>query len=208
MFLVGLTGGIAAGKSTVSELWQELGAEVIDADELAREIVHPGSPGLIKIVELFGPITLNEDGSLNRQALASLVFGSVDKRKPLEGITHPLISELAQEKISQSKSSIVVYAIPLLVESKSSLPFDYIVTVEAPIRDQIDRMVTSRGMTRLEAEARIAAQASPAQRANVSDRILSSNQSLKLFLKDARLLWSEIEKLAATKEKEGKGHDD
>jgi len=199
MFLVGLTGGIAAGKSTVADLWQSLGAEIIDADELAREVVEPGSPGLEAIVRLFGADVLDVNDALDRKALADKVFGNLENRRALEEITHPLISELAKRKLAASAASIVVYAIPLLVESKSKLPFDFVVTVEAPKSDQIARMVESRGMTEIEAKQRIAAQASPAERANVSDRILSSNQSLKLLLKDARLVWKEIELAAQNK---------
>lgn len=199
MFLVGLTGGIAAGKSTVADLWQELGAEIIDADELAREVVEPGSTGLAAITKLFGVDVLDENGALDRKALSAKVFGSIENRKALEEITHPLISALAKRKLVESKSPIVVYAIPLLVESKSKLPFDFVVTVEAPVSDQISRMIEHRGMTEVEAKQRIAAQAKPADRANVADRILSSNQSLKLLLKDARLIWQEIQVAARNK---------
>lgn len=205
MFLVGLTGGIASGKSTVAELWQTLGADIIDADELAREVVEPGSQGLARIAEEFGDSILNADESLNRGALAGLVFADVKKRKLLESITHPLIRALAQERISAKKANVVVYVIPLLVESSSDLPFDYVVTVEAPQTDQVSRMMESRDMTESEALARIRAQATPAERANVADRILSSNQSLALLLKDAKVLYKELESLAKKKVQENAG---
>lgn len=205
MFLVGLTGGIASGKSTVAELWQTLGADIIDADELAREVVEPGSQGLARIAEEFGDSILNADESLNRGALAGLVFADVKKRKLLESITHPLIRALAQERISAKKANVVVYVIPLLVESSSDLPFDYVVTVEAPQTDQVSRMMESRDMTESEALARIQAQATPAERANVADRILSSNQSLALLLKDAKVLYKELESLAKKKVQENAG---
>lgn len=199
MFLVGLTGGIAAGKSTVAELWQTLGAEVVDADELAREVVSPGSEGLAKIVESFGQEVLKTDGSLNRAKLADLVFSTPDKRALLESITHPLIRSLAAKRIASAESEIVLYVIPLLVESKSELPFDFVVTVEAPQEEQINRMVKNRNMTEAQAAARVQSQATPAERANSADRILSSNQPLPLLLKDARMLFSEIQGLAAKK---------
>ncbi|MEN9992958.1 MAG: hypothetical protein RLY83_528, partial [Actinomycetota bacterium] len=161
MFLVGLTGGIAAGKSTVSELWASLGAEVIDADDLARRVVEPGSEGLVKIVETFGAKVLNQDGTLNRGELAKLVFHDFALRKKLESITHPLIRDLAQGLINNSHADVVVYVIPLLVESKSDLDFDFVVTVEAPQPDQLKRMTENRGMTEEEALARIKAQATP-----------------------------------------------
>ena len=197
MFLVGLTGGIASGKSTVAEVWEQLGADIIDADQLAREVVAPGTHGLNQIIQEFGNEVLLPDGSLNREKLAELVFTNPMNRMKLESITHPLISALARDRISSSKAGIVVYVIPLLAESKSQLPFDYVVTVEAREVDQIERMVTSRNMTKAQAKARISSQASPAMRANLADRILNSNQSLALLIKDARDLWFEIEKMRA-----------
>lgn len=205
MFLVGLTGGIAAGKSTVAELWASLGAEVIDADELARSVVEPGSEGLGQIVETFGAKVLNPDGTLNRGQLAKLVFQDFALRKKLESITHPLIRDLAQGLINSSHADIVVYVIPLLVESKSNLDFDYVVTVEAPQPDQLKRMTDNRGMSEEEALARIKAQAAPAERANVADRILSSNQSLALLLNDAKVLFKDIERMAIEKAEKNVG---
>lgn len=203
MFLVGLTGGIASGKSSVAECWQKLGADVIDADVIAREVVEPGSYGLKKVSEVFGQSVLNADGSLNRKALASIVFASSDSRNQLESIIHPLIRETAQRLIEHSTSAIVVYVIPLLVESKSELPFDLIVTVEAPEPDQVSRMVETRGMSQSEAVARIRSQAKPAERANLADKILNSNQSFHLLLNDATTLWYEIQRLAALKDSNG-----
>jgi dephospho-CoA kinase len=200
MYLVGLTGGIAAGKSTVADCWESLGAEVIDADELAREVVMPGSEGLKGIAHAFGGGILQEDGSLNRQALADIVFQSPEARSTLESITHPLIRRLASDRIKKPSAGIKVYVIPLLVESESDLDFDFVVTVEAPVSDQIQRMISSRSMSEKEALARISSQANPAERANVADRILSSNQSVQLLLNDAKQLWKEIQRLAAEKE--------
>jgi dephospho-CoA kinase len=205
MFLVGLTGGIAAGKSTVAELWASLGAEVIDADDLARRVVEPGSDGLNQIIEIFGGQVLNSDGTLNRGELGKLIFRDFVLRKKLESITHPLIRDLAQGLINNSDADIVVYVIPLLVESKSDLQFDYVVTVEAPQPDQLKRMTENRGMSEEEALARIKAQATPAERANVADRILSSNQSLTLLLKDAKILFKDIEQLASEKAQKNVG---
>ncbi|MFM2024648.1 MAG: hypothetical protein RLZZ56_661, partial [Actinomycetota bacterium] len=196
MFLVGLTGGIASGKSSVADVWEHLGAEVVDADELAREVVLPGSVGLSRITEEFGADILSSDGTLNRKSLADRIFSDSEKREKLESILHPLIRKLAAEKFEATNADLVVYVIPLLAETKSDLPFDYIVTVEAPEEDQIQRMTEFRGMSRDEANARIRAQAKPAERANVADRILNSNQSLKLLQKDASRLFSELKLLA------------
>lgn len=205
MFLVGLTGGIAAGKSSVADLWASLGAEVIDADDLARRVVEPGSEGLNQIVATFGGHVLNSDGTLNRGELAKVVFHDFALRKKLESITHPLIRDLAQNLINEAKAEIVVYVIPLLVESKSELDFDFVVTVEAPQPDQLKRMTENRGMSESEALARIKSQATPAERANAADRILSSNQSLALLLNDARVLFKDIQRLATEKALENVG---
>ena len=199
MFLVGLTGGIAAGKSSVADTWELLGATIIDADDLAREVVEPGSLGLEQVTETFGSAVLSVDGTLNRKDLAEIIFTDPSKRNILEGVLHPLIRELALDKLESAKTDIVAYVIPLLVETKSDLPFDYIVTVEAPETDQVMRMVENRSMSEEQALSRIRAQAKPAERAQIADRILSSNQSLKLLLKDATRLFAEIEKLALAK---------
>ena len=200
MYLVGLTGGIAAGKSTVAKRWVELGAIEIDADVLAREVVEPGSPGFKRIIETFGEDLIAEDGSLDRAKLSALVFSTPDALDRLNGIIHPLVKSRSRELIANAPAdSIVVYNVPLLVEASVDHPFDFIVTVEAPEAKQIERMVNHRGMTADAALARIRAQATPIQRANVADRVLNSNQSLELLLKDADSLFREIEAQAAKK---------
>lgn len=205
MFLIGLTGGIAAGKSSVAEHWESLGAVHLDADQIARQVVQPGTAGLAAIEATFGATVLNENGSLNRAALAEIVFADPDKRKVLEQITHPLVQAETRAQIAAAPAdSIVVYNVPLLVEAGVSLPFDRIVTVEAPIEDQVKRMVEHRGMTAEHAYARIRNQATPAQRANVADFILSSNQDLGLLLKDAGKLWMQFEREAQDKARGGK----
>jgi dephospho-CoA kinase len=197
MYLVGLTGGIASGKSTVASLWSELGATVIDADLLAREVVEPGTSALEKLATVFGSRVLNPDGSLNRSALAEIVFEDPEQRLQLESILHPLIQELSRQRISEASTEIVVYVIPLLAETQSSLPFDLVVTVEAPEQEQVRRMVEDRKMDSSDALRRIRAQASPAMRARLSDRILNANQSLDLLKKDATKLFAEIQALAS-----------
>jgi dephospho-CoA kinase len=193
MYLVGLTGGIASGKSTVAAAWTELGGIEIDADELAREVVEPGTEGLAAVQNEFGDDII-KDGKLDRAALGQIVFSDASKRVALENIVHPLVKDLAKHKVADApKDSIVIYNVPLLVEASVDLPFNKIVTVEAPAEKQIERLISSRGMTRLDAERRVASQASPAQRANAADVILNSNQDLQLLLKDARKLWQQIE---------------
>lgn len=200
MYLVGLTGGIAAGKTSVAKRWVELGAHEIDADVLARQALERGSAGLASVVELFGTDLLLPTGDLNRPKLAELVFNSPERRKELESIVHPIVRRLAAEAFAEAPAhAIVVYTVPLLVEASVDLPFDFVVTVEAPADKQIERMVKSRGMTAQQASTRIAAQASAAERANRADVILNSNQSLGRLLDDAEELWHEIERRAAAK---------
>lgn len=193
MYLVGLTGGIASGKSTVAADWVERGGVEIDADQLAREVVEPGTPGLASIFKTFGENVI-KDGALDRQALGAMVFSDEGKRKKLEAIVHPLVKALAAERISTLPSdSIVIYNVPLLVEAAVDLPFDKVVTVEAPAEKQIERLIEHRNMSRSDAEQRVAAQVSPVERANAADVILNSNQDLRLLLKDAGRLWQQIE---------------
>ena len=184
MFLVGLTGGIAAGKSTVAKRWQELGAIEIDADQLAREVVEPGTQGLSDIIREFGSEVIAADGTLDRSKLGAVVFNDPTQLAKLNGIVHPLVQARTRELIATAPNdAIVVYNVPLMVEADVDHPFDFVVTVEAPE----------------EAQSRIRAQASPIERANNADRILNSNQSLGLLIDDADALYGEIEKLAAKK---------
>lgn len=200
MFLVGLTGGIAAGKSTVAQHLVSLGAFEIDADKLAREVVEPGTPALAQIAAEFGATVLNEDGSLNRKALGEIVFADPAKRLKLEAITHPAVKALSAQRVAEnSEFEVVVYNVPLLVEAKVDLPFDFVITVEAPEKEQIKRLIENRAMTEAAAKAVIAAQASPAQRANASDLIISSNQPLVLMLKDVDAAYRQILQLAEAK---------
>lgn len=201
MYLVGLTGGIAAGKSTVARRWAEYGAIEIDADQLSRDVIAPGTTGAAELREVFGEDVFNQDGTLNRAALGAEVFSKPERLKQLEAIIHPRVKKLAQQLIdSQAEDAIVIYNVPLLVEASVDLPFDKIVTVEAPAEKQIDRLVSIRQMDRSEAERRISSQASPAQRANAADVILNSNQDLHKLLKDTDQLWKQIVREASLKQ--------
>lgn len=200
MYIVGLTGGIASGKSTVAAHWASLGGFEIDADQLARQVVAPSSRGAADIRAEFGDAVFESDGSLNRAKLGSIVFADATKRQALEAIVHPLVKAEAQERVAaQPDNAIVIYNVPLLVEASVDLPFDKVITVEAPAEKQIERLLENRGMTKQEAEARIASQASPAQRANAADLILNANQSLELMLADATAIWNQIEREALAK---------
>lgn len=190
--LIGLTGGIASGKTTVANRWRELGAVVIDSDELAREVVAPGSAGLAAIADAFGESVLTATGELDRAALANLVFMDSEKRLQLEQITHPLIRQLALSRIEAAAAQVVVYVIPLLVESNGKLPFDRVVTVSAPERVRVDRMVLNRDLSPELAQARIAAQASDAEREAVSDFVINSDCELPELISRADAVWAKL----------------
>ena len=197
MYLVALTGGIAAGKSTVAKRWVENGAISIDADDLAREVVEPGSLGLERVSEAFGSGVLTDSGELDRKAMARIVFEDAEKRELLNSILHPLIRQRTRELLEQMRNEeIVVYSVPLLVEASVDHEFDLVVTVEAPEDEQVRRLVTNRGLSDAEARSRIASQAKPVERAARADRILNSNQDVNLLLRDADKLWLEIQSLA------------
>ena len=204
MFLVGLTGGIASGKSTVATMLSKYKNEIIDADEIAREVVIPGSQGLQKILSEFGPHVLNMDGTLSRAALATVVFNDPIRRAALEEILHPLIKTRTLERIAHSDCDVVVYVVPLLVEAKVDYPFDLVATVEAGTETQTKRLVENRGMTPEDAAARISAQASEAQRVARADiRIDGSLDMADLEIAVSKL-WSQIQILAEQKANNGK----
>jgi len=204
MFLVGLTGGIASGKSTVAAMLGKFDNEIIDADEIAREVVMPGTVGLSKVVTEFGPQILEEDGSLSRAELAKLAFEDPEKRLTLEGILHPLIRARTLERISQSKSDIVIYIVPLLVEAKVDYPFDLVVTIEAGSENQIKRLVENRGMSTEDATARIAAQATEPERVARADVRIDGALSLTDLETTVSKLWNQIQSLAEAKAHHGK----
>ena len=172
---VGLTGGIASGKSTVSGMLRELGAVVIDADQLSREVVAAGTPGLAAVVEEFGPGVLTEDGALDRPAVARIVFSDDAARRRLEGIVHPLVfEEVARLESGAPEDAVVVHDIPLLAESGRADSFDAVVVVDAPSDVQVARMVQDRGWTREEAESRMAAQASREDRLAIATYVIEN----------------------------------
>jgi dephospho-CoA kinase len=157
---VGLTGGVASGKSAVAKILTELGAVVVDADLLAREVVEPGTPGLAAVVEAFGEGVRAEDGTLDRPALGTVVFSDPEARTRLEAILHPLIrARAAAIEEEAGPDALVVHDIPLLVETGQADSFDAVLVVDVPTETQVERMVRDRGMTREDALARIAAQA-------------------------------------------------
>jgi len=174
--LIALTGGIGSGKSTVATRWVALGGTEVDADVLARQVVEPGTAGLAAVVKTFGAEVLNEDSTLNRAQLAKFAFSSEENRTALQEILHPLIQAQAKHLISEIEG-LIIYTIPLLVETRSPLKFDRIVTVSAPEAVRIERLITNRGMTRDDALSRIKAQATDAQREALADTIIDSDCS-------------------------------
>jgi dephospho-CoA kinase len=200
VFLIGLTGGIASGKSTVAKLLASFGAETIDADQVARDVVVKGSIGLEAVVAAFGAGVLTADGELDRQALGRIVFADPAKRIALEAILHPLIKARTSKLFSESQSAIVVYAVPLLVEANVDYPFDMILTVEASEQIQLERILRSRGLSLSEAVARVGAQASRAERADRADYVVDSSGTLAQLEAQVQLLWPKIEQAAKKKQ--------
>ncbi|HZJ06406.1 MAG TPA: dephospho-CoA kinase [Nocardioidaceae bacterium] len=176
---VGLTGGVASGKSAVAARLRELGAVVVDADLLAREVVAPGSSGLREVVDTFGPRVLTEDGSLDRPAMGALVFADDGARRKLEAIIHPRVRErgLALENAA-GPDAIVVHDIPLLAETGQAEGFDAVVVVDVPVETQVQRMMDLRGMSVEDARARVAAQATRDQRRAVATYVIENTGTL------------------------------
>jgi dephospho-CoA kinase len=196
MYLVGLTGGIASGKSVVGKRFVELGAVLVDADVLAREVVEPGTPGLAAIRQRFGASVIAPDGSLDRAALGALVFADPGKLEQLNEITHPLIWQRAKDLFGEAgeadPDAVVVYDVPLLAEAAEKRPmrFDFIVVVDAPIETRIQRMVELRGMNRADAERRVKAQATDAERGELADAIIASGGTIENTLEQVDALWT------------------
>ncbi|WP_152209481.1 dephospho-CoA kinase [Bifidobacterium cebidarum] len=185
---IGLTGGIAAGKSTVAARFAELGAIVIDYDALAHRIVEPGGEAIAQIAQAFGPDALLPDGALNRSWMADHVFGAHAEpgaRERLDAIEHPLVYQLAaRQERSCSTSDIIVHDVPLLAEVIGSIPlsFDHIITVEAPVCMRIERMIEERGMSLEQAEGRIRHQSSEAERRAIANIVIDSAQPMSRMM--------------------------
>jgi dephospho-CoA kinase len=172
---IGLTGGIGSGKSTVSALLAARGAVVIDADRIAREVVEPGTPGLAAVVDAFGEQVLQDDGSLDRPALAAVVFADPEARRKLDGIVHPLVRARATELAAAvPDDAVVVHDVPLLVETGQAGSYDVVLVVRADPEVRVRRLV-QRGLSEEDARARIAAQATDEQRRAVADVVLDND---------------------------------
>ena len=196
MYLIGLTGGIASGKSVVGHRLSELGAVHVDADVLAREVVEPGTPGLAAIAAEFGPNVIAADGSLDRPALGAIIFSDPEKRAALNAITHPAVWRRAKELFDAAEAAdpnaVVVYDVPLLVEASGDRPmrFDLVVVVHASMETRLKRMVDLRGMTRTEATHRLNSQASDTERLAIADVVIDSDGTLEHTIAQADELWA------------------
>lgn len=192
MLYLGLSGGIGSGKSTVSARLAGLGAVVLDADALAREVVETGSEGLAEVAARFGDEVLLSDGSLNRPVLGAIVFADAQARRDLEAITHPRIGELTMQRHAAAPhDAIVVHDMPLLVEGGLAPNYHLTLIVDATQETRIDRVVRDRGMTQDAARARISAQAADEQRYAVADVLLDNNGTREELLAQVETLWWE-----------------
>jgi dephospho-CoA kinase len=199
MLLVGLTGGIGSGKSTVARLLEHRGAVVFDADVLAREAVAPGTPGHEAVVERFGANVLAPGGELDREALAAIVFADPAARRDLEAIVHPEVRRLFAEGCERHRRSddVIVFGAPLLVETGMHSAFDVLVVVAAPIETQTERLLRDRGMSEEQARARIEAQAPVAEKIAVADAVIDNDGSLEDLERRVDAVWSELRSRAA-----------
>jgi dephospho-CoA kinase len=198
MLIVALTGGIGSGKTMVGEIFAELGALVVDSDQLAREVVERGSKGFDLIVTEFGDEIL-KDGDLDRAALASLIFKDPKKRARLEEITHPLIRQSFAKIVSSAGSdSIIINQIPLLVESKHDYKFDHVITISAPEKIRTERLI-KRGLTLTQIEQRMKAQATDAQREVISDTVIVNDKSEQELLAQVEKVWESLNSKSKSK---------
>jgi len=190
MLRVGLTGGIGAGKSTVSATFSECGGIVVDGDVISREVVEPGTEGLAALVDEFGPQILHPEGALNRPALAAIAFSDDDKRRALNGIVHPLVARRRSELIAAAADdAVIIEDIPLLVEAGMAPLFPLVVVVHADVDVRLKRLIEVRGMAEADARARIAAQATDEQRRKVADIWLDNAGTEGELVERVRELW-------------------
>ena len=197
MYLIGLTGGIASGKTVVARRLEELGATRVDADQLARDVVAVGTPGLAAITERFGVDVIAADGTLDRAALGAVIFRDPDARLALNAITHPAIRELSSRLFAETSdrdpNAVVVYDVPLLAEALRDPGyhrFDLVVVVDASTEIRVRRLVQLRGLTREEALHRLNSQATDTERLAIADVVIDSNGTLEETIEQADALWA------------------
>lgn len=192
MLTVGLTGGIGAGKSTVTEVFAQHGAIIVDADKIARQVVQPGTEGLAALVQQFGEDILTDTGELNRPKLAEIAFSSPENTEALGQITHPLIGRETALLTSQAgPGDIVVHDVPLLTENNLAAAYDVVIVVWADIDTRLQRLSDFRGMDLEDAKARMAAQATDAQREAIADIIIDNSGEKADTIATANAIWSQ-----------------
>jgi dephospho-CoA kinase len=192
---VALTGGIGSGKSEVERLLAARGAVVVDADRLAREVVEPGTPGLAAVLAEFGESVVTADGSLDRPALAALVFSDAAARRRLEAIVHPLVGARAAALVEQAEGEgrgVVVYSVPLLVENGLAAGHDLVVVVDASDEARLDRLVRLRGMSEADARSRMAAQAARPDRLAAADVVIGNDGTPAELAAQVDALWADL----------------
>jgi dephospho-CoA kinase len=200
---VGLTGGVGSGKSTVAGMFADLGAVIIDADAIAREVVEPGTPGFTAVVDRFGPGVVRDDGALDRPALAAIVFHDEAQRQALNAIVHPLVgTRMAELMQAAPAGSVVVLDVPLLVENNSAGGFDAVVVVEADPEVRLARLA-ARGMPEDDARERMKAQASDDERRAVADEVIVNDGSLDELRERVRQVWAGLQRRASTPSADG-----
>ncbi|MER5401824.1 dephospho-CoA kinase [Streptomyces sp. NPDC002599] len=193
MLKVGLTGGIGAGKSEVSRLLVAHGAVLIDADRIAREVVAPGTPGLVAVVDAFGEEVLAADGGLDRPKLGSIVFADPQKLAVLNSVVHPLVGARSRAlEDAAPEDAVVVHDVPLLAENGLAALYDLVIVVDARPETQLDRLVRLRGMTEEDARARMAAQASRDKRLAIADIVIDNDVPLETLERRVRDVWADL----------------
>ena len=193
MLRIGLTGGIGSGKSSVAARLAHRGALIIDADQISRDLVRAGQPAVVEIVETFGGGVLLPDGELDRAAMADIVFADADELARLNKIMHPRIAERTTELIAAlPQDAVVVYDMPLLVETDAVTGWDAVVVVEAPLEMRLKRLSVDRGMAHQEAISRIAAQASDAERRAIADHVIANSGSLAELHLEVDDIWAKL----------------
>lgn len=194
MLLVGLTGGIGSGKTTVARMLETRGAVVFDADLLARDAVEPGTPGYHQVVERFGPNVLAPGGGIDREALAAVVFADPAARRDLEAIVHPEIRRLFAESTEayRDTDAVVVFSAPLLVETGMHTAFEVLVVVSAPVEQQIERLMRERAMSERAIRERIAAQLPLEDKAEVADILIDNDGTLEELEGQVDRVWTQL----------------
>jgi dephospho-CoA kinase len=188
---VALTGGIGSGKSAAGDFFEDLGAVVVDADQLARDVIERGTDGFDELVATFGDEILT-NGILDRSKLGQIVFADPGARKTLEGIIHPRVAEAFDEIIEDSPDdAVIIYQIPILVETKGQDRFDYIITVEATLENRITRL-KNRGLKGYEIEARMKVQATDEERAAIADQVFNNDGDMDQLLRQVENVYEDI----------------